>query len=364
MLDFVPLAITILLTLAIGFVSSLVEGVLLSTPQTHIEVMVRQGKRSGVILRHLKDRIDRPLIAILSLNMIANMMGSAAVGAQVSELSEARHVSGAIWVGLAAGALTLTGLVGSEIIPKTLGATYWQQLAAPSAYVIQTTVWALYPAVRAMEFIPRLIAGRAAPRVVTGDEVLALVELAQEAGGLPEREARVLSNLLKLKEIRTYEVMTPRVQVFSLQKDRTAADVVAEHPNLPFSRIPIYSENADHIVGYVLRYGILEACFSGRGSTTLDALKKPIHVVPETKSAASLLDEFIQRRDYIFLVVNEYGGTEGIVTLEDVIETLLGVEFGEEMGMFEELRRMAVARERERRRKQRKQKEARKPPKP
>ncbi len=338
------LVVYFVVAMLVSFVCSLLEAVVLSTTASHVQLMVQENRPGGRTMAWLKERVDRPLIAILTLNTLANMSGSAAVGAEAARGAAAAGISDALPVAIAASALTACILVFSEIIPKTLGATYWRGLAPVAATVTRAIVWCLTPIVVALEFIPRFLADSAATTSVTREEVLVLTEMGRRTGTIPSREGEVIGNLLRLNLMRVRDVMTPRVDLLALQKDRTIGSIARDPESLRFSRIPIYGESSDQIVGIVLRYRVLEACLAGRDSEALETLKAPIHIVPESKSIASVLDEFIRRHEHLFLVVNEYGGTEGVISLEDVIETLLGVEIADEMDGIENLRRVALRR--------------------
>ncbi len=333
-----------LTALIVSFVCSILEAILLATSRAHVELLRREGKRSGQILYELKKRIDQPLIGILTLNTLANMFGSAGVGAETARLAVQRGIDQAVPVAVAAGLLTFAILVLSEIVPKTLGATYWRTLAAPAAPLIKAIVVILWPVIRALEFVPKLITGGEGRVSVSREEIAAMAEIGGQAGSLPTRESEVIGNLLRLNLLRAKDVMTPRVELFTLPQSMRAQDAAEQHTPIRFSRIPIYDDSVDQITGIVLRHQILEACVSGRGGTPLAELKHPVKIFPETKTIASLLDEFTRTDDHMFLVVDEYGGTEGVVTLEDVLETLLGVEITDEMDAIENLRRMALQR--------------------
>jgi len=330
--------------LGVSFVCSILEAILLATSRSHVELLRREGKRSGQILHELKRRIDHPLIGILTLNTLANMFGSAGVGAETARLAVRNNIDQAVPVAIAAGLLTLSILVLSEIVPKTLGATYCRRLAAPASYAIRAIVVLLWPVIRTLEIVPKLVARADRKASVSREEIAVLAQMGGEAGTLPARESDVIGNLLRLNLMRAKDVMTPRVELFTLPQSMTAGQAAREHTPIRFSRIPIYDDSVDRITGLVLRHQILEACVTGRGNTTLGELKHPLKIFPETKTIASLLDEFTRTDDHMFLIVDEYGGTEGVVTLEDVLETLLGVEITDEMDAIENLRRIAIAR--------------------
>lgn len=330
--------------LSASFLCSLLEAILLSTTPSFVKSLADSGHASGKRLQHLKDRIDRPLIAILTLNTVANMFGSAGVGAETSRLAREAGVSDTLPVGIAAGALTLAILICSEIIPKTLGATYWRPLAGPASGLIAVLCVVLSPLISALEFLPRLISKRGTPSAVTREEVLSLAELGRSTGGIPHRESELIANLLRLNLLRVHDAMTPRVEVVAFDETLTAEEAFARSADRSFSRIPVFSETIDRVTGYVDRHDLALAAAQGRGSTLLSEMKHAVRIVPETKSIASMLDELIRHGEHLFLVVNEYGGTEGVITMKDVIDTLLGIEIAEDVTGVEDLRRIAIER--------------------
>jgi len=324
------------LALGVSFLCSLLEAVLLSVSHAHIALMIKNGRRSGRVLKRMKKDIDHPLAAILTLNTVANTVGAAGVGAQTY------HLFGSRWVAVSSAALTILILVCSEIIPKTLGAAHWRKLAPAAAYLLSGLIVILYPAVRVLESISGFVAGESDSGHVSREEMMALAEVGGDEGILQRKEASIIRNLLLLREIYTKDIMTPRAVVLAFQKDRTVKEVVREHAPINFSRIPVFGESRDDVRGVVFRNELLEAFYTGKGSERIEKFMKPLHAVPETKTIADLLDEFIGRREHMFLVVDEYGGTAGIVTLEDAIETLLGAEIVDELDSVEDMRAFAL----------------------
>jgi len=324
------------LALGVSFLCSLLEAVLLSVSHAHIALMIKNGRKSGRVLKRMKEEIDHPLAAILTLNTVANTVGAAGVGAQTY------HLFGSKWVAVSSAALTILILVCSEIIPKTVGAAHWRKLAPGAAYILSGLIVVLYPAVRVLESISGFVAGESDSGHVSREEMMALAEVGVDEGILQRKEASIIRNLLLLREIYTKDIMTPRAVVLAFQKDRTVKEVVREHAPINFSRIPVFGESRDDVRGVVFRNELLEAFYTGKGSERIEKFMKPLHAVPETKTIAALLDEFIGRREHMFLVVDEYGGTAGIVTLEDAIETLLGVEIVDELDSVEDMRAFAL----------------------
>ncbi len=337
--------------LVISFCCSLFEATLLSVTPTQIESMRKSGKRSGEILWNLRDRIDRPLIAILTLNTVANMFGAAGVGNEAGRLARINGASDQeqLWVTIASGVLTLAILICSEIVPKTLGARYSRTLAPLVARPISMLVTVLLPIVLLLQGIPKLLGGQGLANMVTRDDLMMTAEMGRDTGGIHSRGYELITNALKLDDVRTRDVLTPRTEMFWLQADMTADDVVKDHPRLTHSRIPVAS-SADHFEGMVLRTDIHEACLSGNGTRKLAEMLKPIRYIPETQRLAPLLEELISREEHMVLVVDEHGSVEGLVTLEDVMETLLGAEILDELDTVADLQELALARAKARRR--------------
>lgn len=337
------LLLTYLLTaLAISFLCSLLEAVLLSVPRSHIAVLVDQGSRAGMRLHRMKEDVDRPLAAILTLNTFAHTLGAAGVGA------EAALLWGDAWVGAVSLVVTLLILVLSEIIPKTLGAVHAKSIAPFAAWVTQGMIVVLHPIVAMCDWISKVLSrsNQAVPRI-SRDEVRSMARLAFEEGAVDQDEANVIRNLVALREVHVEQVMTPRTVVCTFRIDQTVEEVTRGEPPR-FARIPVVGQSPDDVRGLVHRHQLFTALHEGRGSTALGELVRPLHVVPELARLSAVLKEFTDRREHLFLVVDEYGGYAGIITLEDVIETLLGVEIVDETDTVEDMQ--ALARELARRR--------------
>jgi CBS domain containing-hemolysin-like protein len=345
------LVIFFVFAIVVSFVCSLLEATILSTTQTHIEALVNAGKPAGQRLRKLKRRVDKPLIAILTLNTVANMFGAAGVGNEAGKLARSYGYADAeaLLVSLASAALTFSILIFSEIVPKTVGATYWRVFAGPLALPLQVMVTALMPIVLLLEFIPKLIAGQRGTEAMTREDLAAMAEMVHASGEIPDRGAQVITNLLAMGATQLKTVLTPRVEMFTLHADDTATGVVERHPTLRFSRIPVYDE-PDTFIGVALRARIHEACLRHDGNVRLRDMLLPVRYVPETKTLVSMLDEFLERDEHLALVVNEHGAVEGLVTMEDIIETLLGAEIMDELDTVADLRAIALARAAARRR--------------
>jgi len=329
------LVIYFLLALVVSFVCSLMESVILSLSRAHVGMMIKKGYRSGNILRLMKANIDRPLSAILTVNTIANTVGAAGVGAQ------SLKVFGNEWVAVSSAVLTFSILVFSEIIPKTLGAVHWKKLAPLAAFVIEFLIIITFPFVIMLKGISFMITRNRRSSRLTRDDLLTLAQIGETEGILLKKETRIIENLFRLNRIYAADVLTPRSVILAFQKDLTVEEVVKRYNPIRFSQIPVFNRDIDNVTGMVFRSKILEMYFKGERSATMESLSTPMYVVPQTKSVAKIMDEFIKRQEQIFLVVDEYGGTEGIITLEDTIETLLGVEIVDELDTDEDMRKLA-----------------------
>lgn len=330
------------LALGVSFLCSMLEAGLLSVPRGHIGSLVEQGKASGRLLQRMKEGIDRPLSAILTLNTVAHTVGAAGVGAK------AQGVFGSEWVSVISAVLTLLILLLSEIVPKTLGAVYSKELSGFTAFVTDFITRSLLPLVWVCELLSRLVAGRRRQPALTREEFASLTELGPKEGALREEEATIIRNLLGLRAVLVRDVMTPRNVVLMFQADRTVGEVAGPRFRLPFARMPVYGQTPDELLGIVHRYDLLQAHKAGRDDRPLRELMRPIHVVPEHGSVADAMRQMVQRRAQMFGVVDEYGGTAGVVTMEDAIETLLGVEIVDETDKVADMRAMARRRHEER----------------
>ncbi len=332
------LALYFFTALTVSFICSLLESILLSMSHAHVAVLVKEGRRSGRILRELKNNVEHPLAAILTLNTVANTVGAAAVGAQSFK------VLGSGWVAVASGVLTFCILVFSEIMPKTIGTRYWKQLSPLAAFLLPVFIFLLYPVVRSLEALAHLISPPSKTSRITREELLVLAEIGEHDGTLAHKEAKIIQNLLLLREVRTRDILTPRSVMQAVHENDTVGEIMAEHSPMRFTRIPVYGRDRDDLKGVVYRYDIMEAYYTNRRDETAAMFLQPLHAVPDTKPLADLLDEFINRREHMFQVVDEYGGTAGIVTLEDVIESLLDIEIVDEFDSVVDMQAYALER--------------------
>lgn len=325
----------VVIALGVSFLCSIWEAAMLSTPVSHIELLVQQGSKAGVIMQGLRQNVEHPISAILTLNTIAHTVGAAGAGA------EATAIFGSEFFGIISAVLTLLILVFSEIIPKTLGAVYAKQLTPFTAYSLRALLWVFRPAVFAFEFVTRSMRPSEDAPTVTRSELQVMARISAQEGGIRERENRIVANLLQLAEVQVETIMTPRTVMVMFPEDQTVGEIMRSYPFLPFSRIPVYGESADDIKGYVLRHEIYKRAAADEIGVMLREIALKLDVVPETNSVAQVLDEFIAKQDHLFLVIDEYGGTAGLITLEDTVETLLGIEILDESDAVADLRQLA-----------------------
>lgn len=320
-------------TLTFSFLCSVLEAVILSVTPSYAAAERHAGRRIGSLLDRLKNDMDRPLAAILTLNTIANTAGASAVGWRAGEVFDS------VPVGVVSGALTLLVLIFSEIIPKTLGATYWRHLAAPAAWAIQGLIVAMYPMVVFSNRIAALIARDRSAAAVSRDEIRAIARLGRSHGVIEADESRILESVMRFGERTVRYAMTPRTVVVALDESQTLAEAAAA--DLRPSRIPIYRGSIDSVTGYVLRYELLLGVARGEGDRPVASLRRDIPPLPDTLSLRAAFSRLLGRHEHIALIVDQYGGTAGIVTVEDLIETLLGLEIVDETDPATDMQELA-----------------------
>ncbi|GAB6097190.1 CNNM domain-containing protein [Desulfatiferula olefinivorans] len=325
-----------LLALFFSFLCSVAEAVLLSVTPLYIEGEMDKRPKRALRLKQLKqDNVDRSLAAILTLNTIAHTVGAIGAGAQ------ANLVFGSAWFGLFSAAMTLMILFFSEIIPKTIGAIYWNRLVGPTVFFVRMLIVILFPIVWLSEKLTAVISRGQDIRVFSRDEFMAMARVGAETGDIKDNESRIIRNLMQLRSLRVSDVMTPSTVISALSEDLTVTEALQQIAVSPFSRLPVYKTDIDDITGFVLRDDVLLKKARGKGDGTLGALKRDIFLVPETVSVSVLLERFLKNRQHIALVVDDHGATRGLVTLEDLIETLIGVEIIDEIDKIEDMRAFA-----------------------
>ena len=328
------------IALFVSFLCSLLESVLLSVSHAHLAVLVKEGSKRGELMSSLKENINRPLSAILTINTIANTVGAAGVGAQTYKIFEGDN----IYVALSSIILTLSILFFSEIIPKTLGANYTRSLVGFSAYMIRILIFIVFPMVYIGEKISKFLKRSDKDKSkASREELIAMAELSEDEGAIDSQEGDIIENLMKLDNISAEEVMTPRSVIFSLSGNDTVGKVVDKYSPLVFSRIPIFKESLDQVIGFVHRYDLVNKQGEDQFEVMMKELMEPVHTVKDTDSVSNILDQFVKRRQQIFIVEDEFGTTTGLITLEDAIETLLGVEIVDEHDNVVDMRKLATA---------------------
>ena len=344
-----------IISIFFSFLCSILEAVLLSVTPTFINVKKKEGKAYATALETLKKDVDRPLIAILTLNTIAHTVGAILVGVQAKvayvELygSQARTIFGIkftedLMVGVVSSIMTLLILVASEIIPKTIGATYWKQLANFTTKALKVLIFPLKwtGLLWLLQLTTKLIGGKGHHgSVLSREDFHVMTDMAHEEGVFQENESKIIKNLLTFKEVLAKDVMTPRTVMKAEDENTSVEAFFKKNLNLRFSRIPIYSGDSDNIKGLVLTNEVFKEMALGNGSKNLVELKRNIIIVNRNMPIPELFEKLVESRNHMALVVDEYGSVSGLVTMEDVIETLLGLEIMDESDNVSDLQHMA-----------------------
>ena len=331
--DAALLIIYILMALVISFLCSISEAVLLSVTPSYIEALFKKGTRGGARLKRLKqENVDRSLAAILTLNTIAHTVGAIGAGAKASV------VFGSTWFGLFSAVMTLMILFFSEIIPKTIGAVYWTHLVGFTIFFVQALIIILYPIVWISEQVTTIIARGKKMHIFSRDEFIAMARVGAETGDIRDNESRIIRNLFHLGSLTARDIMTPSTVITALPEEITVGEAINRTIDKSFSRIPLYNKNINDLTGFVLRDEILLKKAQDKNDIPLFSLKREILIVPDTVPVSILLDRFLKDRQHIAMVVDEHGVTKGLVTLEDLIETLIGVEIVDEIETIEDMR--------------------------
>lgn len=330
------LVLYILIVTTVSFICSATEAVILSVTHAHIEILKKKRSKTAAMLNDLKVNIDQTLAAILTMNTISNTAGSTLIGAQVLKLY---GDSGLAYFSVI---FTVIILVFSEILPKTLGASYWKNLAPFAAYASRLLIIITYPFVIMTKGVSKIAGAKNEHATrITREEMLANAEIGETEGILHKKETLIIRNLLRLNSIYVKDIMTPRSVLVSFSKDDTIQKVMDEYKSVPFSRIPIFEKDIDHVVGMIFRFEFLERWGGDFLDMRLEEFSHPVHTIHQNQSVAVTIDEFIKRREHMFIAIDDYGTTMGLVTLEDAIETLLGVEIMDETDDIADMRKFA-----------------------
>jgi len=325
----------VLFALVFSFLCSIAEAVLLSVNSSYVALLETEGRPSGTLLRRMKEDVGKPLAAILTLNTIAHTVGAVGAGAQ------AAVVFGNAYLGIASAVLTLLILVFSEIIPKTLGALHWRKLAPATAHGLKVLIRLLYPFILLSE---KLTGGLSEGVTLSGfsrQEFAVMADLSAEQGELAERESEILKNLLKLRQTKVRDAMTPRTVLFTLPEDMTVRAFFELYGDTRFSRIPVYGTDPDQVNGFALRADVVTAYARGELEHPLKSYRRALPALLENISLAHAFNLIMPEDAHIALVVDEYGDVQGILTLEDIFETLLGMEIVDEGDETVDMRELA-----------------------
>lgn len=321
--------------LSVSFLCSVLEAVLLSTPMSFITMKEGEGSANAALLKKFKTNIDRPIAAILSLNTIAHTVGAAGVGA------EAVKVFGEESFGIISAILTLLILVLSEIIPKTIGASHWRRLALPATLVIRFMIVITYPLVWLSEYITKIFSSCESRISVSREEVSAMVAVASEEGVLRTQESKIIQNTFRLTSVSAEDIMTPNLVVVSVPDSMTVKEFFS-NVELTYSRIPVYHDNKDYIVGYVLKMAVLELLAKDSFDTRMSEIIRPILSFDEDEKVFGIWEKMLEKKEHISVICDRYGCLRGIVTMEDVIETMLGEEIVDEVDTNVDLQKVAL----------------------
>ena len=322
--------------MAISFLCSILEATLMSTPISYITMREEEGYKPATRFKEYKQDSSRPIAAILSLNTIANTIGAAGVGHQATE------VFGSGWFGLVSAVMTILILVFSEIIPKTIGTTSWKSLMGFATALIGALIVLMYPLVLLIELLTRLVTPKDAEEpAVSRDEVSAMANVAEEEGDLEEDENTIIQNLISMDEVKAFDVMTPRVVCEIAPESMTLKTFYKSKRYRHHSRIPVYADNDEYITGYILRMEALQLMAEDKFDLTLGEIRRDVATFDEDTTLDKIWDEMLSKDEQIAIIINEYGSFQGILTLEDVIETLLGSEIVDENDTVRDMQQLA-----------------------
>jgi CBS domain containing-hemolysin-like protein len=324
------------LSVFVSFICSVSEAALLTMTPSYVASIAEENPTKSAMLKEVKvDKIDQSIAAILTLNTVAHTVGSLGAGAQ------ATIVFGSEWFGVFSAFMTLLILVGSEIIPKTIGTVYWRQLSGPVAYFVKAIIFLLYPLIWFSEKITTLLTRGKKANTFSRNEFAALASVGEQSGQIDPLESRIIRNLLAFGAIKVEDIMTPRSVMHAFNQSITVAELLANRPKLMFSRLPIYDEDLDKVTGFVLKSDILLAKANNHMDKPLESYKREITFVFSKMKLFDLLDLMLNSRIHIAVTVGEYGEVKGLVTLEDVLETLLGLEIVDEVDRVEDMQVLA-----------------------
>lgn len=330
----IELVLAVIIVIVTSAMCSLFEAALYSTPTSHIELMVESGSRAGKVMKKLRDNIDAPITAILSLNTISNTAGAAIAGAIAARVLGQGNV---VFFSIV---FTFSILFLSEVMPKTLGVLYNRTLAPLIAWPIQALVWVFVPIVWLVGQGTKLL-GQSDDQGISPDELVVMTRLARRAGSINEDESKVIQNILAVREKVVEDVMTPRTVLFSLDNKITVAKAAEDKRVYSHARIPVYNGDHEDIVGIAYRRDILAVLAEKGEDVPLLRIAKPVHFVLETANLDKVMKLFLERQEHLFVVIDEFGGLAGVISLEDILEEILGEEIVDEFDEVADLRALA-----------------------
>ena len=330
--------------MAISFLCSILESVLMSTPLSYITMREDAGFKPATRFKEYKTDNGKPIAAILSLNTIANTIGAAGVGAQATQ------AFGSQWFGLVSAITTILILVFSEIIPKTIGTTQWKHLMGFTARTIRVLIVLMYPLVLLIGLLTKLFSSKDDEATVSREEVAAMADVGEDEGVLDEDENKIIQNVIKLDNIKAYDVMTPHSVAAVAPESMTLREFYKVEEYSHFSRIPVYADDPEYITGYILRSDALEDLAEDKFNKKLKDIKRDIPLFNEEQSVSEIWDSLLKHKEQIAIIIDEYGGFQGILTLEDIIETILGLEIIDENDEVSDMQQFARERWQQRQR--------------
>lgn len=339
------LILLFVLVIGISFLCSILESIILSTNISYISVLEKENPTSGSLLKKLKTDIDRSIASILILNTIANTLGATAIGVQAQTVFTGNST---LIMGVSV-ALTFAILFFAEIIPKTIGAVYWKQLAPLAAIIINFFIVITSPIIFITQFITRKISnGKENADSISREELIHSTLLSEEEGVIGDLESDIIENTLSINAIKVKDILTPRSVMYAIQKGTKIKDILEDRRTYKFSRVPVYDESIDHIVGIVLTKKLFKQAIRDK-DVSIEQIMMPVFTLNENIPVSKALNTFIKKREHMFIVLDNYDQTEGIVTLEDCIETLLGLEIMDESDTTADMRKLALQKMKEKR---------------
>lgn len=332
------LILLFIIVILISFLCSILESILLSTNMSYISVLEKEDPLSGSLLKGLKIDIDKSIASILILNTFANTLGATAIGVQAQNVFEGSPNL----VMIVSIVLTFMILFFAEIIPKTIGAVYWKQLAPLAGKIIRVFIFITFPIIKITQAVTQRISkGNENSDTISREELIHSTLLSEEEGVIGDLESDIIENTLSLNEIKVEDILTPRSVMYSVEKNTLISDILEDRRTYKFSRVPVFDETIDNIVGVVLTKKLFKQAIKNKNSS-MESIMSPVFTLNENIPVSKALNMFIQKKEHMFIVLDNYDQTEGLVTLEDCIETLLGLEIMDESDTTADMRRLAT----------------------